>query len=330
MIRAISLKNGFSEVATDFTAINAAIEGRSKLLWIDIFAENHELKNEEISVLFDSFKFHELSIEDCLFPQYQPKVEEFEEYVFVAVHGIKTKDCDCSDIENKIFELDIFLGKDYIVTVHTEPIPQIDLLFEKAKLKPQVELKSIDYLLYTMFDKIYNSYEFIVEKFNEKINTIEDAVLENPSRERMTEIFSFKKQLLSLKKVLEPQLNVYTYFTRESNGFISKKYSAYFRDMLSNYKRASQAIDSSNQIMGSLLEIYVSNVTLKLNEIIKFLTVIATIFLPALLITSYFGMNVPFFERALFGEENTWFFAFGIIILSTALTYIFIKRKKWF
>lgn len=330
MIRAIALKHGLSEVSTDFAAINSAIESRSKLLWIDIYAENHELKNEEISILFDSFKFHELSIEDCLIPQYQPKVEEFEEYVFVAVHGIKTNDRNCSDIENKIFELDIFLGKDYIVTVHTEQIPQIDLLFEKAKLKPQVELKSIDYLLYTMFDKIYNSYEFIVERFNEKINSVEDAVLENPTQELMAEIFSFKKQLLSLKKVLEPQLNVYTYFTRESNGFISKKYSAYFRDMLSNYKRASQAIDSSNQIMGSLLEVYVSNVTLKLNEIMKFLTIVATIFLPALLVTSYFGMNVPFIERSILGEENTWFFAFGLILIFTIATYIYIKRKKWF
>lgn len=331
MIKAIYLKTleGPAELVTENIA--AIAEQKPKFIWVDLAVQNQDLTNEEISILYDVFKFHELSIEDSLIPQYHPKVEEFENYIFTAIHGLAAKAKNLSDLENCVYEIDMFIGRDFLVTIHTEEHVFLETLFEKAKLKPQVELKSVENLVYNIFQKVVGSYEFTLEKINETVDKIEDKLLGDPSPELMQEIFELKKILLSMRKITEPQKNVYSYFTRETAGLISRKYTAYFRDIFFQYEHINQSIANFNQLIGSILEVYVSGVTLKLNEIIKFLTLIATTFLPALFITSYYGMNVvPFAEHRIFGNDNVWYFAVGSIVLSTIVTYLFMKRKKWF
>ncbi|MFC1501174.1 magnesium transporter CorA family protein [Elusimicrobiota bacterium] len=330
MIKAIYLKNGKGITETSIKKIPSIIKKKPELIWLDITVENNTLESDEITLLADIFKFHELSIEDCLFPQYHPKVEEFATYVFTAVHGIRTKAKDLSDFEESIYELDLFIGSGFVVTVHTGELLIVDSLFERAKLKPGVELKSLENLLYNILHKVVNGFENAMEKLSDRLDEIEDQVLENPTNELMQEIFTMKKVLLNLRKVSEPQQNVYTYFTRGSSEFISKKSKAYFRDIFFQFSRINQSISSNNQMISSLLEIYMSGVTLKLNEVIKFLTVIATILLPALLIASYYGMNVQFPEHAFFGNDKVWYFIIGLIVAATLTVFIYIKKKKWF
>lgn len=331
MIKAIYIKDSVACTETQVENLPRILtEQNLKLFWLDITVEEQELTQAEISLLADIFKIHELSIEDCIFPQYHPKVEEFENYIFVALHGIKTSIKDYLDFEKHIFELDIILGKNYIITVHTDELPFIESIYEKARIKPQVEMKSTENLLFSFFHKVVISYEVIMDKINDKIDDIEDHVLKNPSTALMHEIFSLKKVLLHMRKIIEPQKHVYVYFTRETQSFIAKKYVAYFRDIFFQYDRNSQAIAAYNQVIGSMLEVYLSGVTLKLNEVIKFLTVIATIFMPAVLITSYYGMNVAFPEHKIFGNAKVWYFAFFVIIASTIGIYTYIRKKKWF
>lgn len=331
MIKAIFTKDSSSSTEMLIENIPKIINEQSpKLFWLDIIVENQELTQSEISLLADVFKIHELSIEDCIFPQYHPKIEEFENYIFVALHGIKTNMKDYADIEENIFELDIILGKNYIITVHTGELSFIESIFEKAKIKPQVELKNMEGLLHNIFHKVIVSYESIMDKINDKIDEIEDKVLRSPSKELMHEIFSLKKVLLHMRKVIEPQKHIYIYFTRETLSFIAKKYVAYFRDIYFQYDRMNQSINAYNQVIGNILEVYISGITLKLNEVIKFLTVIATIFMPAVLITSYYGMNVAFPEHKIFGNAHVWYFVFSVIIGSTIGIYVYLRKKRWF
>lgn len=331
MIKAIYLKDNTVFTETQVEKLPGILtEQNPKFLWLDITVEDQELSQAEISLLADVFKIHELSIEDCIFPQYHPKVEEFENYIFIALHGIKSNIKDYLDFEQKIFELDIILSKNFIISVHTDELPFIESIYEKARIKPQVELKSIENLLFNFFHKVVISYEVVMDKINDKIDEIEDSVLTSPSKGLMHEIFSLKKVLLHMRKIIEPQKHVYVYFTRETQSFIAKKYVAYFRDIYFQYDRNNQAISAYNQVIGSMLEVYLSGITLKLNEVIKFLTVIATIFMPAVLITSYYGMNVAFPEHKVFGNANVWYFAFFVMIASTIGIYVYLRKKKWF
>lgn len=330
MIKAIYLKDNISHSETDIKAIQKTWAEGPKFIWLDITIDGQDLSQEYVSLLADGFKVHELSIEDCIFPQYHPKVEEFEEYLFIAMHGIRQSIKDFSNFDDNIFELDLIIGKNFIITVHTYEIPLIESIYEKAIIKPQVEMKNLETLLYNIFHKVILSYETITDKINDTIDDIEDKVMKNPTKALMHEIFILKQALLNLRKVIEPQKHIYLYFTRETLSFVAKKYIAYFRDIYFQYDRTNQSIGAYSQLIGNILEVYISGITLKLNEVIKFLTVIATIFMPAVLITSYYGMNVNFPENKFFGNANVWYFAFFIIIISTIGLYWYLKRKKWF
>ncbi|MFH1540554.1 MAG: magnesium transporter CorA family protein [Elusimicrobiota bacterium] len=330
MIKLIYIKDGKGLIETDIKNIpKIVIEEKPKLLWLDITIEKDGLTTDEIFILTDCFRFHELSIEDCLIPQYHPKVEEFEEYVFVAIHGVNGMLKDFSEFEDKIFELDMFIGKNYIVTLHSDEISVIESIYEKAKIRPLVELRTLENLLYTIFQRTINSFEFIINKIGTKIDGIEDKILENPSKELMDEIFSANKILVNLRKIIDPQRSVYLYFARETSVIISKKFLAYFRDIIFQINRMHQSIDSYGQVMGSILEVYVSSMTLKLNETMKFLTILATVAIPSVAVASYYGMNVVFPEHNIFGEKHVWHFAISIIVLSTIAIYIYLKKKKW-
>lgn len=331
MIKAIYVTDvGCSAVETTLEKIHAAVQLKPRLLWLDITIERNEFSDDEIALLSGTFNFHELSIEDCLFPQYHPKVEEFDNYIFVALHGIRARAKDLSDFESGIYELDILLGRDYLVTVHAGPNAAVDTLFEKARFKPQIELKTRENLLFNLFQQLVSTYEAAIGRINDTIDEIEDKVLRNPSRAVMSEILDLKKLLLHLRKITEPQKNVYGYFSREGTDFISERSIAYFRDIAFRFENLTQSISSFNQIIGSVLEVYVSSVTLKTNEGMKFLTVIATLFMPPMLIASYYGMNLPFPEVSILGINGVWYLAAAVSFLSTFIVYLYLRRQRWF
>ncbi len=329
MIRAVYLKDSICECELNVENLNKIYSSKPSLLWVDLTLEKGDLSADEIALLSETFQFHELSIEDCLFPLYNPKVEQFNNYIFVNIHGIRQKTMDITDFDESIYELDIFLSKNLLVTVHTEELEFLDVLMQKAKLKPQIELKNMDNLLYNILSKVVANLELTMEKISGKIDLLEDKILEDARPEYMQEILDYKKVLLSLKKIADPQQYVYSFFSRGNIEYLQDSYSAYFRDITYQLDRLNKTITSSIQMIGSLVAIYMSAVTLKLNEIMKFLTIIATIFLPILIIASYYGMNVNFIEIDILGPRGTWIFAVMAILVATVSLYFYMKKKKW-
>lgn len=330
MIKAIySLNNKFYN-EKDPVKIAEAYQQKPDLIWIDILLDNHELSNEEMALLTETFKFHEMSIEDCLFPQYFPKMEEFEDYVFGAIHGIQLQPNYFQEFDDSIFELNMFLGKGFIVTVHVEELFFIETLFEKSKARPQIEMKCFERVLYNIFDKVVSSYDFTLDKIDDKMEDLEDDILEDPETENMEEILDIKKVIFALRKVAEAQQVAYVYFTRANNELISKEHLVYFRDIFTQCVSMNQAITIRSQMVVSLLEVYMSSITLRLNETMKILTIIATIVIPVLVISGYFGMNVKFPEYSIFGESGSWYFAVSLMIIAIIAMIVYFKKKKWF
>ncbi|MDR2860447.1 MAG: magnesium transporter CorA family protein [Elusimicrobiota bacterium] len=332
MIKAIYSLTG-EKVYTQYDSneiINLLNTTKPKLIWIDIHLESHELSQNETHLLTEIFKFHEMSIEDCLFPQYFPKAEEFEDYIFGAIHGIQLKPNFLNEFEDSIYELNFFTGKGFLITVHIEDLFFLETLFEKTKSRPQVEFKHIERVLYNIFNKVVSSYEFTLEKIDDKVEDLEDEILEDPETENMEQILDLKKAVFAFRKISESQQVAYAYFTRARNNFISKEYLVYFRDTYLQCVRTSQSIVMRSQMVVSLLEVYMSNVTVRLTEAMKVLTIIATVLMPVLIISGYFGMNVEFPEYKVFGKVGAWFFAVGLMLAAIISLLIYFKKKKWF
>ncbi|MDR2676509.1 MAG: magnesium transporter CorA family protein [Endomicrobium sp.] len=330
MIKAIYLTDGIINADDDALKILEYRDRKPDLTWIDIYLENHELSQEETTILSEFFKFHEMSIEDCLFPQYYPKMEEFDGYVFGAIHGIQLKPHYFKEFEDSIYELNIFIGKNFIVTVHAEELFFLDNLFEKVKAKPQVEMRSLENMLYNIFNKVVSSYGFTLEKIDNKIENLENDILKDPESEIMEEILDTKKVIFSMRKIAEPQQATYFYFTRANNNLISKEYLVYFRDIHMQCVTMNQSILMRSQMVVNLLEVYMSSITVRLTEVMKFLTVIATIVMPVLIISGYYGMNVKFIEKQIFGEKGMWLFAVSLMLVTIIAMLIYFKKKKWF
>jgi magnesium transporter len=225
----------------------------------------------------------------------------------------------------------LFIGKGFVVTVHIEELFFIETIFEKCKAKPPIiELKNIEKILYNIFNKVVSSYEFTLEKVDSKIEDLEDEIIKNPESEAMEEILDTKKIIFAMRKIAEPQQSAYLYFTRAGNNLISKEYLVYFRDICTQCAMINQSISMRSQMAVTLLEVYMSSITVKLTEIMKFLTVIATVMLPVIIISGYYGMNVKFPEYSIFGEEGAWIFAMILIVISIAALLIYFTKKKWF
>lgn len=330
MLKAIYSINGTITATENVLQVIEDCKKKTELAWIDIHLENHELTHDETLLLSEAFKFHEMSIEDCLFPQYYPKIEEFENYVFGAVHGIQLKPNYFQEFEDSIYELNFFVGKGFIVTVHTEELFFLETLYEKAKVRTQIEMKRFENLLYNIFNKVVSSYEFTLEKIDDKIESLEDDILEDPETENMQEILDTKKVIFAMRKIAESQQVAYVYFTRATNNLVAREYLVYFRDIYTQCARMNQAIVMRSQMVVSLIEVYMSSVTVRLTEVMKFLTIIATVLMPVLIVSGYYGMNVLFPEYAIFGQKGAWFFAVGLMIIAILAMLIYFRKKKWF
>ena len=198
MIKAIYINKSTCKTEFNIERINKVYAENPSLLWVDITLEKGDLSTDEIALLTDTFKFHELSVEDCLFPLYNPKVEEFDNYLFVNTHGIRLKTMNLAEFDEFMYELDIFLSSNLIVTAHTEELEFLDSLMHKAMLKPQIELKSIETLLYKILSKVVDNLEHTMEKISDKMDLLEDKVLEDPHPDVMEQILDLKKVLLSI------------------------------------------------------------------------------------------------------------------------------------
>jgi len=319
------LLNQEKKLITDLKEIDLqeVLKDNEILLWLDLV----DPTEEEITILSDEFKFHELAIEDCLFPQSQPKVDDFGVYIFIVIQGVK-KHIENSDEELKPVELNIFFGKNFVVTVHEEFIKSITNLSLRCKQNPMFLNKGSDFLLHAIIDGVVDSYLPLLEEIDDKIEQVEDEVLTNPTQAAMNDIFSLKKRILAIRKIIGPQQAVIGLLSKRDIPFIKPNTLIYYRDIYDHLVRISDTIDMYRELTTSVVDVYLSGSSNRLTEVMKVLTLIATIMMPLTLITSYYGMNVQLPEFS-WGLVRSIPFIWTLLIGTTLGLLLFFRHKKW-
>lgn len=319
------LLNQEKKLITDLEEINLqeTLENEETLLWLDLV----DPTEEEIIILSEEFKFHELAIEDCLFPQSQPKVDDFGNYIFLIIQGVKKHIEDDSE-ELKTVDLNIFFGKNFVVTVHEESIKSITGIFTRCKQNPLFMAKGSDFLLHAIIDGVVDSYLPLLEELDDEIEQVEDEALTTQSHSVMSDIFSLKKKILAIRKILGPQRTVIGLLSRRDIPFIKSNTLIYYRDIYDHLVRISDTIDTYRDLTTNILDIYLSGTSNRLAGVMKVLTLIATITMPLTLITSYYGMNIKLPE---FAWETTQSMSFvGALLIGTTLgLLLFFRHRKW-
>jgi len=296
-------------------------EGSEALHWIDL--EDPTVK--EATILEDPFHFHPLAIEDCLSEVHHPKVDDYEDYSFIIVHGIRF---DAPTDQFITRELDIFLGKNYLITHHRGPMRSITAAREQCGKNLQAAMpKGVDFLLHQILDQMFEHYFPNLDAIEDKIQLVQVEVFENPTRETLDRIFVLKRDAMHLRRICTPQREIVHRLSRGEFQAISPKAAIYFRDIYDNLYRIVDASFAYQDMIQGTLDAYLTAVSNRLNETMKRLTVIGAVFAALTVLTGVYGMN---FEHM---PELKWRYGYAMVwVLMAAITaglIWYFRKKEW-
>ncbi|MDH3529241.1 MAG: magnesium transporter CorA family protein, partial [Acidobacteriota bacterium] len=260
------------------------------VIWVDIDVRNADDLNAAEKVYSDVFRFHHLTIEDCREARNQPKVEEFPDYLFFIVHGIKPQS-KTSNFKTK--ELDGYLGNNFVVTNRNEDFRSIEHLKRQLENNPRPFQKGAAYLLHQILDKMVDFYMPIVDDFDAAINELEDRVYETDSTgsEILEEIMDLRRSVARLKRISTRQLEVLYRISHGEFPQIPDEILPFYRDVHDHLLRITDLAESYRDLVSGLFEIHFSVTANKTNDVMKFLALISATMLPLTLLAGIYGMN---------------------------------------
>lgn len=289
--------------------------------WVDL----EDPTPEETSVLEDPFHFHPLAIEDSLDETHHPKMDDYESYLFLILHGIRM---DAPTAELITRRLNVFLGANYLVTLHRGPMRSIRGTREMCCRDALPALsRGVDFLLHHILDQMFDRYFPALNAMEDKIQLVQVEVFESPSRETLDRIFALKQDVSHLRRLSAPQRDLISRLARTEHKIISRKAALYFRDLYDQLYRITEIAYSYNDLVQATLDAYLSAVNNRLNETMKRLTVIGALLMPLTVITSLYGMNFRHMP------ELDWKYGYPMVLglmaaVSGGLLWWF-KRRGW-
>lgn len=289
------------------------------VFWVDMQSPS----DEESYVLTHDFKFHPLSIEDVISEVPTPKIDVYDDYMFFV---FKIADYSAGTTGLNTKEVDIFLLKNGVVTVHREPVKPIEIIEQRCAHDDRVLSRGAGFLFHSVVDYLGDHYNNTMEGLEDAVDEVEDDVFAEPDESVMKDIFNLKRDLSQLKRLITPQREMLNRLSREEFALIDPETRIYFRDIFDHLNRVNDLADSYRDTLTAALEVYFSTVSSRTNEIIKVLTIFAAIMLPLTFIVGLYGMNLKMPE---FGWEYGYLFVWGIIVLVIGGMLLFFKKRKW-
>ncbi|NNF00635.1 MAG: magnesium/cobalt transporter CorA [Pyrinomonadaceae bacterium] len=299
----------------------------SIVVWVDLDVRNADHLRQAEMVYKEFFNFHHLTIEDCREERNQPKVEEFPDYLFFIVHGIKSK-ADTSNFITK--ELDGYLGKNFVVTNRNEDFQSIDYVKRQIKNSPRVFERGAAFLLHQILDQLVDFYMPIVDDFDAAINELEDRVYKMDSGDNsiLEEIMDLRRSVARLKRISTRQLDVLYRISHGEFPQIPENILPFYRDVHDHLLRISDLAENYRDLVSGLFEIHFSVTASKTNDVMKFLALISATMLPLTLLTGIYGMN--FENMPLSGSPYGYFVTLGLMALIFIALIVYFWRKGWF
>lgn len=291
-------------------------------VWVDVEQPNPE---ETKQLLEDILSFHPLAIEDCVAVTERPKIDQYEGYFFMVMHAIDFKR---QAHEFATTELNLFIGKNFLVTYHMDPLRSISATVERVLKNPAIVARSPDRLTYFILDMLLDNYEPALQNLTEDMNDLERNMVSSPSETAIGDIIHLKSQVQSLRQIMAPQREVIARLAHGEFAPVRASMLPYYRDLLDRLSHIADMSENYRESLSNTIQILLNLQQAQINQVIKVLTVLATLSMPMLIITSFYGMNVRHFPNT---DWPSWPFAYawilGLTVLITALTYVILKRR---
>jgi magnesium transporter len=284
-------------------------------VWVDMPSFGKE--EEELLRVF--FNIHPLTIEDIAKSTNRPKIEEFDTYIYIVLYGLNE--------HGHFSQMNFLIGQDYIVTICKHKLDAFEALKKSTEEIRELLARDTEFVMYYIVDQEVNKYYPLMDHFDETISKIEDRVITDTGTAVVKEIFNLKHQLITLKHHIGPQKEIIYQLSKKGNKFIRPSCTDYFRDVYDHVVHAIDNIDNYREILNGTLEVHLSVTSNHLNDIIKYLTVFSTIFMPLTFIASIYGMN--FENMPELGWKYGYFVILGIMAIVGFSLFNYFKKRRW-
>jgi magnesium transporter len=271
------------------------------------------------------FELHPLILEDIVNPQQRPKMEDFEHYIFIV---FKMLQYDGKENLIKMEQVSLIVGKNYVISFQEMRGDIFEPIRNRIRSnKGRIRKMSSDYLAYVLMDAIVDNYFIVLENQGERIEELEDKVVIDPKPETLQDIYRLKRDMIILRKSVWPLREVINGLERAESPLIHKVTQRFIRDIYDHSIQIIDAVETYRDLLSGMHDTYLSSISNRMNEIMKVLTIIATIFIPLTFIAGIYGMNFKFMPEL----EWRWayFVVWGLIVGIVISMLMFFKRKKW-
>jgi magnesium transporter len=290
------------------------------LLWLDLDDPNDKALDD----LAAKYGFHELTVEDCRHDVQLAKIDYFDEYSFIIINTTHYTEKPCEVITK---EINVYLSSDLIVTVHFGKSLAVAEVEKKATVGNGQHLSRPDKILHAILDIVVDRYLPTLDHIGDTIDDVEDDLLISPKPQHLETIFSLKRGLLQFRRAVSSQRELLNAIVRDNSPFIQEDMTTYYRDIYDHVVRAMDLVETYRDLLGGGLDIYLTQMANRTNDIVKGLTILATIMLPLTLITGYFGMNFEYMP--LLKNPNGIWYCTGSLLFISLVMLAYFKFKTW-
>jgi magnesium transporter len=290
--------------------------------WLDITGL-HSI--EILKKISTHYQIHPLVMEDVLNTQHRPKFENFDHYAFITMKMLYLA---TDDTELIIEQVSMVLGNNFVITFQEREGDVFEPVRERIRNEnSRLRKNGSDYLLYALMDIIVDNYFLIIEHLGNKVEALEDRVIDNPDRQVVEQIQRTKRELIHIRRSVWPFRDAISSLTREDSVLISDFVGPYLRDLHDHTIQVIDSVETIREMVNATLDIYLSNMSNKMNEVMKVLTIIATIFIPLTFLAGIYGMNFEFMPEL----QWRWSYPFFWIVISLLFLVMlfFFRKKKW-
>ncbi len=299
------------------------LQGENTTNWIIVKGFN---QSEDLQKLADHFGIHPLVMEDIFNVEHMPKVEDLEKSLFVTLKNLTWGETD-QLIESE--QISLFLGQNVLISFEEKDNTIFEPIFERLQAgKGRGRVRQEDYLCYLLIDHIVDNYYILLDHTEDQLEDLEKLLIDNPTNELSHSFLRLKKNLMLLRKTINPLKEEIRYLSREDSGVISAYTRQYLGDIYDHISFIIQSIDSYREMIASMMDLLMANNANRMNSIMKTLTLVSTIFIPMTLFTGIYGMNFDLMPELHYKYSYPIFMS-GLAVMGLVM-YIYMKKKKWF
>ncbi|GAA4281705.1 magnesium/cobalt transporter CorA [Gaetbulibacter aestuarii] len=294
------------------------------ITWINVNGLNHV---DAIEKLGNHYDIHPLVLEDIVNISQRPKIDEYENYLYVV---LKMLYIDTSNNDAVVSEqINFVLGDNYLLSFHESDLDIFDMVKDRIRTsKGRVRDMGADYLLYILMDTIVDHYVNLVDVLGDTIEDFESDILAgNIANDASKTILNLKREVLRARRIVFPSREVINRIEKNENNLIGKNALTFYRDIYDHLVQVCEDIDVYREMVSSLMDMYMSSISNKMNEVMKVLTIMASIFIPLTFIAGVYGMNFEYMPELKY--HNAYYIVLGIMAVILIGMILYFKRKKW-